>query len=646
MKALIIISAILLSTIICNSQNQTKHFSYMSNTGDDVTIFIESTSHIKLGSQNIEVGDEIGVFTSDGICVGAGVWDGSGLAITCWEDDTFTEEKDGFISGDEIYFRCWDGSEDYECAMVSVEYFEGFPFNSSGVFESSANYRITSFIAFMPPTLIYPQNNADEMPNSLKIIWNGPENSANYIIEISEDENFSNGSILITKTISDTIIQAELTNNKTYFWRVKAQNEEFESEWSEINTFSTVGKFNIQGNDEFCVGDIGIFSIDPINDYEYSVSAENASVQNSDDLRNIEIYFNQQGESNITVFRTSEKWMGVKDSATFMVTVNDKPLAIIKGSREVCSNSVANYSCQTEENITSSWRVIGGKILSDSINVDNIEVQFAEYGVSEIILNQTNSDTQCSDERTVTVNIIEAPKSEIMGENNVCQNNEYTYYASDAEGTYLEWAIFENETQIATYKTKDIQVLWENPGSGRIELNIFTDQCNITKVMYIEVSPNPIKPMIEEIDNELYSNYNNGNQWYFNGNVIDGATDRKAPDVGSGIYQVKVQNEQGCWSELSDGYDRTSGIINITNNNEIFNIYPNPVVDKINVRFNHNDFSSYSVKITNMLGEEIYSNYDLSGDIIIPTDNFANGIYYMYIRTKSNIYVSKVIVSR
>jgi hypothetical protein len=644
LKTLVILAAILLSSIICNSQNQTKHFSFISNTGDDATIFIEATSKIKFGSENIEVGDEIGIFTPDGICVGAGVWDGSGLAITCWEDDPFTDNKDGFVSEDSIYFRCWDESENYECDLVSVEYLEGFPFNSSGMFETAASYRINSLIAFMPPSLIYPENNSLEMPGVPKIIFNGPENTASYIFEIAEDENFS--SQLITKTLSDTIVEPELANSKTYFWRVKAQNQEFQSDWSKTFRFSTIDSFILHGNNEYCVGDIGIFSIETLDGYDYMVSAENARVERSDDMNNIEIYFNQQGISKITVFRSSEEWMGVKDSVAFEVTVYEKPQAIINGSREVCSNSIAVYSCEREDNIECNWEVMGGEIVSKSVNSDSIQVQFSDSGDVEIILTQTNHKTQCFEERTIYVSTIEAPKTEIMGESIVCQNNDHYYYASDAEGNYLEWTVYENDTKIATYTTKDIHVSWKNPGTGSIELKIFTDQCSSTKLMNIEIIPEPIKPKIEEIDNELFSDYQSGNQWYFNGNKIDGATDRKAPDVGSGIYQVKAQNEQGCWSEISDEYDWTSGIFNISNNSEVFNIYPNPVRDRINIQLNQENVSFYSVKITNMLGEEIHNSYDLSGNTMIPAANISTGIFLIYITIDRNIYVSKVIVSK
>jgi hypothetical protein len=65
------------------------------------------------------VGDEIGVFTSDGLCVGASVWTGlQPLDVVAWRDDSQTAAIDGFVRGDVMFFRVWDASAS-ECAEFS-----------------------------------------------------------------------------------------------------------------------------------------------------------------------------------------------------------------------------------------------------------------------------------------------------------------------------------------------------------------------------------------------------------------------------------------------------------------------------------------------------------------------------------------------
>jgi len=100
----------------------TQHFSFTSGTGDSYNILIGDVS---INGVGLELGDEIGVFTSSGLCVGAVVYSGSyPLGLTAWEDDSQTPEVDGYIVGDEMMFKIWDKSENME-VEVDASYTEG-----------------------------------------------------------------------------------------------------------------------------------------------------------------------------------------------------------------------------------------------------------------------------------------------------------------------------------------------------------------------------------------------------------------------------------------------------------------------------------------------------------------------------------------
>jgi len=64
---------------------QTTHFLVKANTGNKATVGIPSSINPTICGHTIAVGDEIGVFTPGGLCVGAGEWTGSNIAITVWE---------------------------------------------------------------------------------------------------------------------------------------------------------------------------------------------------------------------------------------------------------------------------------------------------------------------------------------------------------------------------------------------------------------------------------------------------------------------------------------------------------------------------------------------------------------------------------
>jgi hypothetical protein len=88
------------------------HFIPTINTGNNATVLLQSQFPPVIENDPIMIGDEIGIFTSDGICAGAGRWTGKNLAITVWGDNTSKDGKDGFLSGETYTFRIWDASSD------------------------------------------------------------------------------------------------------------------------------------------------------------------------------------------------------------------------------------------------------------------------------------------------------------------------------------------------------------------------------------------------------------------------------------------------------------------------------------------------------------------------------------------------------
>ena len=81
-------------------------------------------------------GSEIGLFSHDR-CVGAEVYDGTPvLQLQAWEDNAFTEEIDGFIDGDTIEVRIWNGLDE---TVIPVQYVVDIPaWDHSGTFSSDA----------------------------------------------------------------------------------------------------------------------------------------------------------------------------------------------------------------------------------------------------------------------------------------------------------------------------------------------------------------------------------------------------------------------------------------------------------------------------------------------------------------------------
>jgi hypothetical protein len=83
---------------------------------EDPNVFVRAkhitgkTAFIALDLANVSTGDEIGVFTNDGLLVGSSVWSTSNRGVTVWGDDEFTEVKDGAYEGEELNVKVWSNS--------------------------------------------------------------------------------------------------------------------------------------------------------------------------------------------------------------------------------------------------------------------------------------------------------------------------------------------------------------------------------------------------------------------------------------------------------------------------------------------------------------------------------------------------------
>jgi photosystem II stability/assembly factor-like uncharacterized protein len=92
----------------------------------------------------------------------------------------------------------------------------------------------------LAPTLVFPLNNAINVPVNTTFRWSQVDNAQHYTIQVSTVPNFA----VITDSITvDTnlynIPNGKLTSAITYFWRVNARNTIGVGAWSTVWTFST-----------------------------------------------------------------------------------------------------------------------------------------------------------------------------------------------------------------------------------------------------------------------------------------------------------------------------------------------------------------------------------------------------------------------
>jgi hypothetical protein len=139
------------------------HFSYRTDTGENYSIVIDSSI---INNQPLMANSEIGVFTPDGICVGAVVWTGEKpLSLIAWGDDSQTPAKDGYAASDEMSFRIWNAN-DKNVYAAAAQYSYG-----SNKFGEASYSRISLLQA---STIIEAVETTIAQPTALKLLQNYP----------------------------------------------------------------------------------------------------------------------------------------------------------------------------------------------------------------------------------------------------------------------------------------------------------------------------------------------------------------------------------------------------------------------------------------------------------------------------------------
>ncbi len=97
----------------------------------------------------MEEGDEMAIFTPDGVCAGYTVWEDDHAVLVAWENSPLTTVADGFEPGQPLAYAIWDAS-------TAVEYGRGFggvyvAYNlvvaESELFETDAIYVVSDLAA-------------------------------------------------------------------------------------------------------------------------------------------------------------------------------------------------------------------------------------------------------------------------------------------------------------------------------------------------------------------------------------------------------------------------------------------------------------------------------------------------------------------
>ena len=192
-------------------------------------------------------------------------------------------------------------------------------------------------------------------------------------------------------------------------------------------------------------------------------------------------------------------------------------------------------------------------------------------------------------------------------------------------------------------------ICYANPGSYDVQLIATNANGSDTLLLtnYITVYPFPPPQSITQSGDTLFAIAGAGTyQWYFNGGIINGATDYFYIAQASGDYNVVATDGNGCEVEAAV-FNVVAGLTPALSFGEGVHLYPNPVGDEVIIqKLEVKRETALEISIYNMIGERVLNvkpQINEDEQQIIDVGTLHSGMYWIEIKSGEKIFRSKFI---
>jgi PKD repeat protein len=185
-------------------------------------------------------------------------------------------------------------------------------------------------------------------------------------------------------------------------------------------------------------------------------------------------------------------------------------------------------------------------------------------------------------------------------------------------------------------------ICFNNPGTYDVTLIVNsssgTDTLTVTTVT---VNPNPNPPNITFSGDTLFATPGfTSYQWFLNDTVISGAGGSSYLTTVNGSYSVAVVDSNGCSAE-SDTLNFSTGLYSVSGS-VLFEVYPNPVYDRINIV---SPQAVISADLFDMQGRKVISmQANRESNISMDVKSLSAGVYFLEVNTERSKGVAKVLI--
>jgi hypothetical protein len=374
----------------------------------------------------------------------------------------------------------------------------------------------------------------------------------------------------------------------------------------------------------------------------------------------VQVIWNSPGQQFICVNYTNANGCEALMPTCINVSVNPLPSVAgpISGAPTVCvgDNGIVYTVDLIQNAMTYIWTLPPGSVIASGSGTNIITVNFEMNASSGNIIvygNNVCGNGTPSPPFYISVNPLPVAAGVITGDSIVCQGTGGVFFSvvpiPNAIG-YV-WNVPPGADIVAGNNTNSITVDFSMTSvSGNITV-YGTNVCGSGPVSpdhFVAVNTIPPTPIISSSGDTLFSNATEGNNWYFEGNLIPGATGQTYITTQNGNYwDVVILN--GCASDTSNHIYISLVDVDQLNPEYGLALYPVPNNGSFMVSINNPDADTFSIMVYNNLGIVIFNQ-----DIFVTHGNIRRnidlrpvspGIYSVVFRNKNTKVIKKILIN-
>ncbi len=390
----------------------------------------------------------------------------------------------------------------------------------------------------------------------------------------------------------------------------------------ELDIAPVVSMFTASSN-TICAGECISFTDNTSNSpnsWSWAFPGANSAVSNTQNPNNI--CYNTPGTYNVSL-TTSNGFSSDNATLTGLITVLPNPVPVISQNGNTLTSSIGSGN---------QW-YNGSNIISDATGSSYSPTASGAYSV---LVTNSNGCTRAS----TPFNFVYTPLPVALFNSNLNEicDGECVVFSDNSSNEPTSWLwTFQGGTPATSSAQFPGSICYQTPGSYNVTLAVTNAGGNDVLISYdhIIVNPLPAVPTISVNGNTLTSSANGGNQWYFNGNPMNGFNTPSIQVTQSGNYYVVATNDLGC-SVTSNITPFTATEIIENNFSDSFYLYPNPTTGIVRL---NTDRKVERIEVFNLSGQLLLVTTGLDFDL----SEYSDGIYLVRVHCKQEISNYKLI---